>query len=368
MKSRNIAYIPAVDHIRAFASVLIVVYHSYQLISQKLRYGGAFSLERWIEAGSWLEAVVVEGHTAVAIFLVLSGFLFTHGALGKDLAYGTFLRNRLLRIYPLFLFLLVVGIGAFPEAFHLVPFLQSVLGFANLQGAVQLDAVSGMFWTVGIEFQFYLVFPFLLGFADRGGARPLLLLILATIVFRSIGFALGGDVHGLTYWTLVGRVDQFLFGMLAALFFRSRYCRETPMALGLIPVTVAMVGLLAAFNAAGGWPAKAAWKMLWPTVEGFGWAVFLLCYLCAARHIPPRVSRAIAAVGVISYSTYLIHYMVIRVAVSNGWILGIAGGSPESAGLLTGFGLILPLVLVIATLSYHAIERPFLDLRRTYLR
>ncbi|MGO9690923.1 MAG: acyltransferase family protein [Syntrophobacteraceae bacterium] len=50
------------------------------------------------------------GHSAVALFLVVSGFIFAYGSFGREITYSSFMKNRLLRIYPLFLTLLAFSI------------------------------------------------------------------------------------------------------------------------------------------------------------------------------------------------------------------------------------------------------------------
>ena len=103
MKSPNIDYLPAIDHLRGLAALLIVFYHGLHVISYRLRFGAAFGFDGWLQPANPLLAALAEGHTAVSLFMVLSGFIFTIGALGRGISTAGFLRNRFLRTYPLFL-------------------------------------------------------------------------------------------------------------------------------------------------------------------------------------------------------------------------------------------------------------------------
>ena len=46
MKSRNIGYVEALDHLRGLAAMLIVFYHGFHLLGQEFRYG-KFVFGRW---------------------------------------------------------------------------------------------------------------------------------------------------------------------------------------------------------------------------------------------------------------------------------------------------------------------------------
>ena len=48
MKSRNIAYLPEVDHLRAFAALLIVFYHGLHLLRSRLLHDQPFDFSHWI--------------------------------------------------------------------------------------------------------------------------------------------------------------------------------------------------------------------------------------------------------------------------------------------------------------------------------
>lgn len=364
MRSPNATYLPAVDHLRAFAALLIVYYHGFLLLQSRILYNTEFNPAHIPNTRNPLLSLVVEGHTAVALFMVLSGFIFTHVALGKRVLYGPFMRNRLLRIYPLFLVLIAFGIYLTPEKFFLGSLAQTLLPLGRLRGALDLGDISAMFWTIAVEFQFYLIFPFLIGFLNRDGRRPLLLILAATISLRLVAVAMDGNVRDLSYWTIVGRIDQFLIGMLAAAWLRQR---TSPEKVGRFFPAAALFSVFAIFifHRAGGNASPAAWKAIWPTLEGLVWAAFIVTYIPFATRLPQLVSKGLARVGEVSYSMYLLHYLLISIVSKNGWILPI-GGDVFTQVFSTITLLVLPLVVGSSMLSFRAIEEPFLKLRVRY--
>lgn len=167
MKSHNLAYIPALDHLRLLAALLVLVFHTFHLyfgLWQPAPYAAALGL-------------VTEGHTGVALFFVLSGFLFMTIALQSErIDYGAFMRNRFLRIFPLFLFFFFIAISVGRDAFRAGDVLY--VFFSNLgQAPTSGSFITGAAWTISVEFTFYLVFPFLARFVRAEGAAYLLRLI-----------------------------------------------------------------------------------------------------------------------------------------------------------------------------------------------
>jgi peptidoglycan/LPS O-acetylase OafA/YrhL len=72
MKSKNVAYIPRLDHLRFFAATIVFYFH----MSHYFWLG-------WKPASdnAWA-GIITEGHTGVGLFFTLSGFLFMLIALG----------------------------------------------------------------------------------------------------------------------------------------------------------------------------------------------------------------------------------------------------------------------------------------------
>lgn len=365
MRSPNIRYFPAIDHLRAYAAVLIVLYHGLHLFSYQARFQAPFGIDHWLQPGNLLLAALAEGHTAVSLFMVLSGFILTYGSLDDAVAYRPFIRNRLLRTYPLFLLLVFAGIGAAPGQFTWAAFLQTVFGFANLPGALVAPPFTSMLWTIAVEWQFYVLFPLLVAVLKTGWTRSLIGMLAVLLLFRAMAVFAGGNARDLAYMTILGRLDQFLLGMWAAWWFRQRPLTRRGGALQALLALAAVLGALAAFNRAGGWPLVASWKVFWPTLEGFLWAAFLVGYVDWANAGDARWSRPVARVGEISYSIYLVHFVVIQAVLASGLAFTLSG-RPLVDAMLTTLLLVLPATLLVSALTYRFVEAPFLRLRGRY--
>src|ERR671912_2212734 len=90
MISKNTEYIPRLDHLRFAAAALVVAYH--------FAYGSIPADTR-----NPILLVIKQGYNGVSLFMVLSGFILTRICLHKEIDYRSFLFNRLLRIYPLYI-------------------------------------------------------------------------------------------------------------------------------------------------------------------------------------------------------------------------------------------------------------------------
>lgn len=362
MRSDNIAYIPAVDQLRGIAALWIVIYHAYHLATYRLQFGRPFAPDHWPTVSNPLMAVIVEGHAAVGLFMVLSGFILTYGAWGRQIDYLGFLRNRLLRIYPLAVFLLAVAVHSMPERFTWGAFWQTLLLGHNLPGAFAGTPYTDMFWAISVEFQFYLIFPMLYIILRQRGWQAFALLVLALLLFRFIAVTFGANARDLSYLTIVGRLDEFVIGMLLGAWRRDHPDRAVS-AWWLPVVTVVWVIVLWQFNRLGGWPALSVWKVAWPILEGTLSSAFIMTYLCLAPRLPAMVSEAMRRVGQLSYSLYLTHMIIIALVLEH-LLIGIS--TPPTVPVMV-FAVVLPGALLLATVTYFAVEKPFLGLRGHYL-
>jgi peptidoglycan/LPS O-acetylase OafA/YrhL len=367
MKSINTDYIKGIDHLRCFAAILILLYHSFQLVSTFLISGKAFAFDDWLKLSNPLYALIVEGHIAVALFMVMSGFILTYGFLDKAFKYKDFITNRILRIYPLFIVLIFLGMAVYPQNFSFIALTQTIMFFSNMEGSLNLGPISGIFWTISVEFQFYLIFPFLITILNKeNGYKKIMLMIVAMVVFRTIGCLLGGKPTNLSYWFIIGRIDQFLIGMLTAYLYKKNII-ITPNYKKWFLLSLLMIILsLFIFNKAGGMPAEHSWKIYWVTFEGLLCAAFILSYINICDNmVNSIISRAFCYIGSISYSIYLLHFLVIDIFIKHNYLLRFNINTYKLI-ILNSLVLIVPAVILLSSLTYYAIEKPFLGLRRKY--
>lgn len=366
MKSSNREYLASVDHIRAFAALLVVTYHGAQLFSAALRTPPHF---QWLYSANPALTVIFEGHTGVALFMVLSGFIFTVGTLGHEVSWTRFMANRVLRIYPLLVLLAFIGMAAQLSVFSPSGFLLVLAGLTRLPGATELGAISAMFWAVGIEMQFYLIFPLLNRILTRFGLAVFARLLLAVIVVRGLVWLVTAGAHDATsmlYYTIAGRIDQFLLGMIGAWLFvhRRRWFQGW---WKVAVVLVVAVGALWEFNQVHGFASNADFRLGVTDVEGAIWALAILTYVSTLR-ADNAATRAVAKIGELSYSTYLLHIMVLTALVNARWFVVVRGFDPVANALLTTVVVLIPLVLAVSFVTYHGVEQPFLRMRVRYLR
>ena len=320
------------------------------------------------------------GYVGVDVFFVLSGFLIT-GLLLREIAgtgrveFADFYLRRLRRLMPALIVMIVAT--SLVAAVVLAPGEQleqagaaamATLWLSNIHFALaQLDyfaagADSNLFlhtWSLGVEEQFYLLWPALLlwTLGKRQGIGHIARLRVVMVGIAVLSFVaclvLTPRTPQLAFYMMPMRAWEFAAGALVWLYFR----RKTPEGACAGPSTpagsvrywagwlglVVVVGAGFAFNATMSYP---GWRALLPTLgaaaivaAGFGGA-------------PEGVSRLLAwqplqAVGRVSYSWYLWHWPVLLLGQA------ITGSHSPWARAIE-----ILIALVLAALSYRYIESP----------
>jgi peptidoglycan/LPS O-acetylase OafA/YrhL len=169
--------------------------------------------------------------------------------------------------------------------------------------------------------------------------------------------------------TIVGRLDQFVIGMVAATLFW-RLERHRRALRWLFPVAAGVaIGWLWWFNQDGGWQADKVNRIFWPTIDGGVWALVIVTYVAFDRGTGQpanRLSLLVARLGQISFSTYLLHFTVISVLIHLKWVVHPSPDPVRNALLCTALEA-WPLTVIVSILTYNVIERPFMGFRKRYL-
>lgn len=310
----------------------------------------------------WIISVFDEGHTGVALFMTLSGYLFAKLLGGRSIDYAPFLWNRALRLLPLLtLVLAIVGFQRiFIEGASFVSYGKAVAA------GVLLPSLPNGGWSITVEAHFYLLLPLLL-WLSRLSKWILPAFVVLMILVRFMLYAKLGEIQTLAYWTIVGRVDQFLLGIIA---FQCRSVISKP----LVIMIIALAGLtstLHVFNLNGGfynfpsYPSpSSAWVVL-PSAEGLCYALLIASYDVWFKAKGP-VSLFISKLGSYSYSIYLLHFFVVFRAAEfiHERVMDISDVWLALAWSLICYVAMMP----IGYLSFRFIESPFLRFRKRYVR
>jgi peptidoglycan/LPS O-acetylase OafA/YrhL len=354
-ESKNVGYISRLDHLRFFAAILVVMFHFYH---------GLVPLED--SSQNPLLTLFGEGSSGVDLFFVLSGFIFGLIGQGKIIHYGNFMLSRLVRVYPLYLLGIVIVMAANRGRFTPLDFGLLFLPVLNLDYLPTLPGF-GQLWTIGLEFQFYLIFPFLMAFVARHGARYLVGLMVLGLAVRGFYFSDVGTVRDISQWSMLGRFDQFAIGILAATWYFRRGQRQTsPVHLGL-----AIMAVLAGLQWLAVWGGyqrgeKSPLWIIWDTVEGVMWAYLVVSYLTCRVELPRWWDQLLSRLGQLSFSIYVFHSYAMYWALKH-FASTVITGSREWDAVLLGLFICVPLAVLIALPSYHLIEKQFFVFRRKYV-
>ena len=177
-----------------------------------------------------------------------------------------------------------------------------------------------------------------------------------------------GEVQTLAYWTIFGRIDQFVLGIIG---FHAR-ARLVGRHTWVTGIGVVFISLYWWFDANGGfylqptYPSPSAIWIVLPTLEGAVFATMIAWYDGSFVHGRGRLSNLFTTLGEYSYSIYLLHFF---------FVFAVARWVHTNVMDISNLYVALPVSLLffvamipIGYLSMRFVERPFLRLRRRYVR
>lgn len=335
-------YRPEVDGLRAVAIVAVIAYH---LGADLLR----------------------SGYLGVDIFFVISGYVITAALSQRQgTTLGVFLLDfyarRMKRLAPaLATCVLITGIAISlvdpePRA-SLETGIAALFGLSNLYLLSQASDYFGspsqlnvftQTWSLGVEEQFYLVFPFLVWFCGQCSRRPdrtrLIVPTIAVLSMLSISTFcyLAATDPSAAFYLMPARFWELGAGALC--FLRSATGRH---GLSSRPgtATATLILLFAVLFAPSG-------IAPFTTVAAVGLTFLLIGTIASGSTAYSILSHPlVVSIGRISYSLYLWHWAVISISR---WTVGIDAGTMPFQ---------IALILLLAVGSYRYVERPLREAR-----
>ncbi|QOF66996.1 acyltransferase [Actinobacillus sp. GY-402] len=223
----------------------------------------------------------------------------------------------------------------------------------------------GPIWTIAMEFQFYLLFPILILLLSKFGIHYILLSILFIMMIRFMVVSLTDkNIYYNMYHSILGRLDQFLIGILLGTFYIRGYfnrVRNTQAGL-MMCISFSLLTILLYENR----NITSFSTILYFTVEAMLWSVFILGYLSVKikeNIFSSTIGRVFAFGGMLSFSLYLLH---LPVGMIVGNLLGFTESNSLTESILNNL-IRFPAIILCSILSYYVIEKPFMSLRTKYL-
>jgi len=406
-------YFPGLNALRFFAALAVLLTH-VEFTKKVMLHRGQFwlkideyfkgtAIESILRKGPpdpihWLSPfVTLGGYVGVVFFFVLSGFLITYLLLEEKRVSSTvsvkkFYMRRILRIWPLYYFLVILGFFVF---YHIpllrVPsqedtffghywmnLLSYVFLLPNFGLAYVMEGVPnlGHLWSIGVEEQFYLMWPLLLKFSKRP-MRTIWLFLGGVIAFKIVAFI----VLKLAFPGPPPNPDLMIFSPVETF---KRF-------IGSLKFEAMAIGGLAA-----GWVFYQHKKILtiifskpaqWFALAGIPLVILLTpvkfyLALYVLFSIPSMLiivnvaanpqcffrlqGKVLDYLGKISYGIYMYHLVCIALVFN---ALDYFIHFPkylEAWQSVLLYALSIPFTIVVASLSYHFIEYPFIRKKRTF--
>jgi peptidoglycan/LPS O-acetylase OafA/YrhL len=310
-----------------------------------------------------LGLIAKNGWMGVDLFFVLSGFLITGILIStKDSAgyFRKFYARRCLRIWPLYystlLFMfVVVPVLRRSEVQDIFesrsgPWWAYPLFIQNYLVRVPLEATGllGVTWSLGVEEQFYLLWPLVVRFCSEARLRQIALAVICISPILRLYLSHRGII---IYSNPVCRLDGLMAGSLLALMTRSKNftpSRYLTLAWIMLLVMSPLAVIIDSFNA--------RW-IVFSLVAFASLSFVYLALFSQQRQLQALLrSRVLVYTGTISYGIYLLAKLPVD---------AVKLTHLERFPLLA-FPITIVLTSALAALSWNILEKPFLRLKRFF--
>lgn len=352
-------YYPALDGLRGLAILLVVFYHNFGFTN--------YSLFGWL---------------GVDLFFVISGFLITEILIqskGTDHFLRNFYIRRVLRIFPLYFFTLLLFLVILPLLIRIPEldyyldnqlwmwlYLQNWLFILNPPPDDSL--MLAHLWSLAVEEQFYLVWPFVI-LLLKTPSRMLLLSTGLLIMVIAVRFYLWVNrIESISYYNLYtfSRIDGICIGSMLAILHKINRNAIARYFTAIILFLAALNFLFYFFNH--------QYQYSYPYLAIVGYSTFAVLFALLVNegitsdNLIVKLlfeNKVMVFFGKISFSLYVFHlplYLILspKIAEWSGIYINWMPSNAFTSVVISIFACLL------AWLSFYYIERRFLSLKRHF--
>jgi peptidoglycan/LPS O-acetylase OafA/YrhL len=367
-------YFRGLNGLRFFAAIAVVITH-IELIKYQLGYSSI-----------WRDNILVFelGSLGVIFFFVLSGFLITYllmqeKAVTQTIAVKKFYIRRILRIWPMYYLLVLLGFLVLPNIHSINhPYLNKLLDanftpnfilyllfLPNLAFAT-FAAVPhiGQTWSIGVEEQFYLLWPLIVKHS-KNVLKALLMVIGILIVLKVIVLVLckqmpdNAALKIIKPFLAMTKMESMAIGGIGAYYlFNGNEKIKWLMNNGLmISAIIVILGLV---------------YLTPPIIQDAIYLVYSVLFLVIILNVssnPKSIfkleNRMFKMLGNISYGIYMYHLIVIAFVFAGLNYLGMEINDSFISQLMV-YSLTIIITIFVSILSYSYFEKPFLNLKHKF--
>lgn len=341
----------SLDALRGWAILGVIAIHAGIIVSPN---------------SDWLRQIIEQGGRGVELFYLVSAFSLMHSLTtardaGRPLSLSNYAVRRILRIGPMWWLTIVLycWLNRYTLDWHVVLLSATFThGFHHRT----LEFVPGG-WSIAVEAMFYCVLP--------------LIFVYVTNVHRAVALVIGGTAASylVTSWIIeflmsngvarehaagfaehlsfAGQFPVFCIGILIFFVWLEAGRPQASWGVGLI-----LLGLITTLMAS-----RLDSVFIFHNITNYGVGLGLIVLGVVICPIVLLDNPVIRHIGKVSYSIYLLHFLVILVI---GKLLDRLGASRDAgdAAYLMGAAVLLALATGVATLTYKFVEEPFMRLSR----
>ncbi len=353
----NKAFFVNLDALRWFAALGVITAHMAGWL-----HWPATEINKWIRIVITLDGS--SGKAGVSFFFTLSGFLITYlmfeeRRLTSSFHVGNFYLRRILRIWPLYFLTLVIGFILSPFVFSVTEgvadwklYALFLSNFDNLYNGFPTNGILGVQWSVAVEEQFYLFWPWVFLFLGSG-ARFVWTCIVTVVASVAFHFLDGSQFHTLS------AMNQLASGALLA-YVASHHQPKLDLFFARISKTWTLVVyvagvllILSDYRVTRVFPA-------FSRIDDFLQSLFFVFVIAEQNYSPASFVKlgsipVFNGLGKISYGLYLLHMVAIFC------VLRLNESIPLP--VLVNAALVLISTVLLAAVSYRFLEQPFLHLK-----